>query len=199
MQKKYRTLVLFGPPGSGKGTQGKILGAIPNLVHFSSGEAFRSLDPKSELGRTCKDYFDRGLLVPDELTIRLCVDHLDKSARAGKINPATDSLLLDGIPRNVNQAQALAPTVEVKAVLNLACANYEALVQRMKKRALKESRTDDADENVIRERFQTYERQTKPLLEFYGPKLVRTVNALQSPLAVLRDIVNILVKLEEGS
>ncbi len=192
---KYRTLVLFGAPGSGKGTQGKVLGCIPNMLHFSSGDAFRALDPNSELGKTFKEYSTQGKLVPDELTIRLCVDHFGKLVKAGKFNPETDTLILDGIPRSLAQAQALAATVDVKAVINLGCSNFEELVQRMKKRALKEGRKDDADENVIRERFATYDRQTKPLLDFYGPKLVQTVDALQAPIAVLRDVCAIIAKL----
>jgi len=192
---KYRTLVLFGAPGSGKGTQGKVLGAIPNMYHFSSGDAFRSLDPNSELGKTFKDYSTRGQLVPDELTIQLCVDHINKLVTAGKFNPETDTLLLDGIPRSINQAKALSETVEVKAVLNLACSSYEDLVQRMKKRAIKEGRKDDADENIIRSRFATYDRQTMPLLDFYGPSVVKTVNALQSPITVLKDVLNVITAL----
>ena len=192
---KYRTLVLFGAPGSGKGTQGKVLGAIPNMFHFSSGDAFRSLDPNSDLGKTFKEYSTKGLLVPDELTIRLCVDHIGKVAKSGKFNPATDTLILDGIPRSLAQAKALQETVDVKAVLNLGCSNFEDLVQRMKKRAIKEGRTDDADENVIRERFQTYERQTKPLIDFYGASLVKTVDGLQTPIKVLQDLLDIISKL----
>jgi len=192
---KYRTLVLFGAPGSGKGTQGKVLGAIPNMLHFSSGDAFRALDPNSELGKTFKDYSTKGLLVPDELTIKLCVSHLENLVKNGKFNPETDTLILDGIPRSVNQAKALAPTVDVKAVINLACSSYEDLVQRMKKRAIKEGRKDDADEKIIRERFATYDRQTMPLVEFYGKELVKEINALQSPLAVLKDVLNIITKL----
>lgn len=192
---KYRTLVLFGAPGSGKGTQGKVLGAIPNMFHFSSGDAFRSLDPNSDLGKTFKEYSTKGLLVPDELTIALCVDHIAKVVKAGKFNPETDTLILDGIPRSLAQAKALQNTVEVKAVLNLACSTYEDLVQRMKKRALKEGRTDDADEKIIRERFATYDRQTKPLLDFYGASLVKTVDALQSPIKVLQDVLAIITKL----
>ena len=192
---KYRTLVLFGAPGSGKGTQGKVIGAIPNFFHFSSGDAFRALDPNSELGKTFKEYSTKGLLVPDELTIRLCVDHLNKVAQSGKFNVQTDTLVLDGIPRSLAQAKALADTVEVKAVLNLACSSYEDLVQRMKKRAIKEGRKDDADEKIIRERFATYDRQTMPLLDFYGPSLVKTINALQSPIKVLQDTLAVITSL----
>ena len=193
---KYRTLIMFGAPGSGKGTQGKVLGAIPNMLHFSSGDAFRALDPNSELGKTFKEYSTKGLLVPDELTIRLCVDHINKLAQSGKFNPETDTLILDGIPRSVAQATALQATVDVKAVLNLACSSYEDLVQRMKKRAIKEGRADDADENVIRERFATYDRQTKPLLDFYGAGVVKTVDALQSPIKVLQEVLKIISDLK---
>lgn len=192
---KYRTIVLFGAPGSGKGTQGKVLGALPNMYHFSSGDAFRSLDPNSELGKTFKEYSTRGQLVPDELTIQLCVDHISKLVASGKFNPETDTLLLDGIPRSLGQAKALSATVDVKAVLNLHCSTYEDLVQRMKKRAIKEGRKDDADENIIRSRFATYDKQTIPLLEYYGPSLVKTVNALQSPIAVLKEVLDIITKL----
>ena len=165
------------------------------MLHFSSGDAFRALDPNSELGKTFKEYSSKGLLVPDELTIRLCVDHINKLAASGKFNAATDTLILDGIPRSLAQAKALSESVDVKAVLNLGCSNYEVLVQRMKNRALKEGRKDDADENVIRERFQTYERQTKPLLDFYGPGLVKTIDGLQTPLAVLKEVTAIICSL----
>ena len=104
---KYRTILLLGAPGAGKGTQGKILGAIPNFYHFACGDVFRHLTPESELGRVFLDYSSRGELVPDEPTIRLWRQHLEAATRDGDFDPAADILVLDGIPRNANQARML--------------------------------------------------------------------------------------------
>src|ERR1700744_6189805 len=93
---KLRAILLFGAPGSGKGTQGKILGTIPNFYHFSCGEVFRNLKPDSELGKVFLDYSGRGQLVPDEPTIQLWRQIIDDAERGGRFAPATDTLVLDG-------------------------------------------------------------------------------------------------------
>ena len=104
---KLRTILLFGSPGAGKGTQGKILGKIPNYLHISSGDLFRNLRIQNPIGQLFLDYASHGNLVPDEPTINLWKDDIENRSRNGQFNPETDTLLLDGIPRNVNQAKLL--------------------------------------------------------------------------------------------
>ncbi len=192
---KLRTVLLFGAPGSGKGTQGRILGAIPGFFHFSCGEVFRSLSPDTELGRIFLQYSSQGRLVPDEPTVELWRRYLADSERAGRYHPESDFLVLDGIPRNVRQAELLADTLDVRAVLHLTCADPEQLVQRLQRRALRENRLDDAHLEVIRDRLRTYERETRPVLDFYPPDIRHEINAAQPPIAVLVDILQILRRL----
>ncbi len=189
---KLRAVLLFGAPGSGKGTQGKILGTIPNFYHFSCGDVFRNLTPDSPLGKTFLTYSSRGQLVPDEPTIQLWRRNMEVAEMAGRFNPATDTLVLDGIPRNARQAQMLKGTIKVRFVFYLSCSDMDKLVWRLQRRALRENRLDDANIQVIQERLHTYERETRPVLEFYGPELVRTIDSTQTPINVLRDILRIL-------
>jgi adenylate kinase len=192
---KYRTILLFGAPGSGKGTQGKILGTIPDFFHCSCGDVFRNLTVDSELGRIFVEYSSRGELVPDEYTVRLWRQSIQNSTQLGRFHPEHDTLVLDGLPRDVAQATILSDTLDVRAIFYLVCTDPEKLVLRLQKRALRENRLDDANLEVIRNRLATYERETKPVLEYYGPKLVHTIDSTQSPAGVLHDILRILAKL----
>ena len=105
---KYRTILLFGAPGSGKGTQGKVLGTVPSFFHCACGEVFRSLRPDSPLGKIFIAYSSRGRLVPDAPTVELWRQYIDASTKTGRFRPAEDTLVLDGIPRNVAQAGMLS-------------------------------------------------------------------------------------------
>ena len=192
---KYRTVLLFGAPGSGKGTQGKILGAIPGWFHCSCGDVFRSLRPDSELGKTFLQYSSKGQLVPDEFTVTLWRDFIARSIAAGRFHPETDTLVLDGIPRNRCQAEILSDTLDVKVMLYLVCRDVDKLVARLQRRALHENRLDDANLDTIRQRFATYERETAPVLDFYGKKLVRRINATRSPIEVQLSILKVIQKL----
>lgn len=189
---KFRTLLLFGAPGSGKGTQGKILGTIPNFFHCSCGDVFRNLTIDSPLGRVFIEYSSKGQLVPDEPTIELWRQNIKAQTTLGRFNPDKDTLLLDGIPRNPHQAEMLKDTLDVKGVFYLSCPDMNKLVERLQRRALRENRLDDANLEVIRDRLETYERDTKPVLEFYGPKLVYSIDSTQSPVNVLRDILRVI-------
>jgi adenylate kinase len=190
----YRTMLLFGAPGAGKGTQGKILGTIPNFFHCACGDVFRSLKADSPIGRVFLEHSSRGQLVPDATTIKLWHDFIDGSTKAGRFRPDRDTLVLDGIPRNVPQAQMLKDTLKVVAIFYLRCTNEKALVQRLQRRALKENRLDDANLDVIRERQVTYERETKPVLDFYDKKIEHRINADQPPHKVLFDLLKHIVK-----
>jgi adenylate kinase len=193
---KYRTILLFGAPGSGKGTQGKILGTIPNLFHFACGDAFRNLRIEDPMGRTFIEYSSKGQLVPDEPTIALWAKNIQASTLDGEFNPAHDTLVLDGIPRNAHQAEILKDTLDVKAVFYLHCLDQKKMIERLQRRALRENRLDDANLDVIKQRLDTYEHETKPVLDFYGPKLVHTIDATQPPLEVLRRILDIIATIK---
>jgi len=186
---KYRTYLIFGAPGSGKGTQGKILGAVPRFFHCACGDVFRSLDTRTPVGQAFLEYSSRGELVPDEVTVKLWMARIGDMVGSHIFKPDIDSLVLDGIPRNVGQAEIMQNLIEVKRVFHLSCPDRDALIGRLKKRALKENRFDDANEETIRRRLITYEEESKPVLDFYGPELVRTIDATQTPVKVLQDIL----------
>lgn len=191
----YRTILLFGAPGAGKGTQGKILGTIPNYFHCACGEVFRTVKQESPLGRMFRDYSSRGELVPDGPTVELWKEFIAANVQDGSFRPERDVLVLDGIPRNPHQADLLKNTLDVRAILYLRCTDMEVLLERMQHRSSKEKRTDDASLRVIRNRLETYERETKPVLEFYRAEVIHEINCDQPPVKVLFDILGHLVKI----
>jgi adenylate kinase len=186
---KFRTILLFGAPGAGKGTQGKILGTIPNFYHCACGDVFRNLTTDSPLGRVFIDYSSKGQLVPDEPTIDLWSQFIDNCKRAGRFQPERDTLVLDGIPRNVHQAEMLKDTLDVRAIFYLHCPNPKKLIERLQRRALRENRLDDANLEIIKHRLKTYEGETKPVLNYYGTKLTHKIDSTQTPAKVLQDIL----------
>jgi adenylate kinase len=191
----YRSILLFGAPGAGKGTQGKILGTIPGFYHCACGDVFRSLKADSAVGRIFLEYSSRGQLVPDAPTIDLWHHFIEASTKSGRFHPEQDTLVLDGIPRNASQAGMLKNTLDVVAIFYLQCPQREALVQRLQRRALKENRLDDANLDVIRNRLATYERDSKPVLDYYDPVILHHIDAGQRPDKVLFDILGCLVKI----
>ena len=191
---KYRSILLFGAPGAGKGTQGKILGVIPHFFHCACGDVFRNLRADSPLGKVFIEYSSRGQLVPDETTIKLWKQNIENTKKVGRFHPEQDTLVLDGIPRNVHQAKILRNTLNVVAVFLLKSTDEKKLIARIQRRAIKENRLDDANLAIIRERLKVYEQETKPVLNFYGRKLVHQINADQSPAKVLADILSIAAK-----
>lgn len=191
---KLRAILLFGAPGAGKGTQGKILGQIPNFAHFSCGDAFRNLRVDSPLGRVFVQYASLGQLVPDEPTIELWKGSINGLIAAGRFNPDADTIILDGIPRNPRQVELMHDLIEVKAIFNLFCPVIEKLIHRLQRRALKENRLDDANVEVIRARLETYKRETRAVLGCYPENLIHQIDSTQEPLQVLLDILKILAR-----
>jgi adenylate kinase len=186
---QYRTYLLLGAPGSGKGTQGKILGNIPRFFHLSMGDVFRALDTRTAIGQKFVDYSSRGQLVPDEITMELLRAHIGHLVGIHAFKPDIDALVLDGVPRNQRQAEIMRGMIDVRRVFHLSCPDREQLITRIRKRALKENRFDDANEETIRRRLVTYEEESKPLLDFYGEKRVKNINALAAPISVVKEIV----------
>ncbi|MGE9271172.1 MAG: adenylate kinase family protein [Verrucomicrobiales bacterium] len=187
--------LLIGDQGSGKGTQGKILGSVPRFFHCACGDVFRSLDTRTAIGRRFVEYSSKGELVPDELTVELWKAQVDNWADAHVYKPDIDFLVLDGIPRNVRQAEMLEDYLEVHQVFHLSCPDRSELARRMRKRALKENRIDDASEAVIQNRIELYEEETKPILEYYSNEMITDIDATKQPVEVLGDIIRRIIML----
>ncbi len=197
MPDRYKTVLLFGAPGAGKGTQGKILGQIPGFFHLACGDVFRSLDTTSDLGQEFLKYSSKGELVPDSLTVEMWRQNMHAQTVLSLFKPRSDLLVLDGIPRSLPQAEALDEYIDVLRVIHLVCKNKDEMIKRMKQRAIKENRLDDADESVIRKRFQVYDDETSPVLEHYSSTLIREVDAIGSPARVLEHVLEELVPVQD--
>ena len=192
---KNPAVLFLGAPGSGKGTQGKVLGTIPRFFHFSCGDVFRSLDTRTLLGQKFVEYSSRGELVPDDITVALWKAQIDNLADSHIYKPDIDVLVLDGIPRNIRQAELLDLHLEIQHVFHLTCPDRNELARRMRKRALKEIRIDDASDKVIDHRIATYEAETKPILDFYPAHRITTVDATKPPVKVFHEIVSSIITL----
>ncbi len=190
---RYKTVLIFGAPGSGKGTQGKALGSVPRFFHCACGDVFRSLDTRTKLGQAFLEYSSRGELVPAEVTVELWQVQIQSNVEAHKFKPDLDTLVLDGIPRNVEQAELMEALIDVARVFYLRCPDRAELVKRLKKRALKDNRLDDANETVINLRLDTYDEESKPVLDYYGPARTTIIDATQAPVKVLFEMLQTLI------
>ncbi len=158
-------IVLFGPPGAGKGTQAEKLINKYNLVHLSTGDIFRAnIKGETGLGKLAKSYMDAGNLVPDEVTIKMLESEVDK-------NPTAEGFIFDGFPRTTTQAEALeaflkgkGTTISVMLALNVA---EQELIKRLLLRGKDSGRADDANEEVIANRIRVYNEQTAVVADYY--------------------------------
>jgi adenylate kinase len=191
---KYRTYLIFGAPGAGKGTQGKSLGSVPRYFHCACGDVFRAIDTRTQLGQKFVEYSSRGELVPDEVTVELWKTRIEHCVEDHTFKPDIDSLVLDGIPRNVRQAEIMRDIIDVKRVFHLSCPDRSRLVQRLRKRAIKDNRLDDASEPVIRHRLETYDHESKPILAYYGEDLISHIDATAPPVVVLSKILEVVAE-----
>lgn len=194
-EAKMSAILLLGAPGAGKGTLGKTLGAIPRFFHCACGDVFRSLDTRTPIGQEFVRHSSSGDLVPDELTVKLWQTQMKNWADTHTYKPDIDLLILDGIPRNVRQAEIMQESLAIHQVIHLSCPNRAELARRMRKRALKENRYDDANDAVIEQRIQTYEEETKPILNYYGSDKVTDIDATGTPVKVLYDVIERLMEL----
>lgn len=185
----FRSVLIFGPPGSGKGTLGKFLSSAGNHYHLSSGDIFRGLSPESPAGKLYHQYAAKGLLLPDEVTIQIWHHFVHGLIATNCYFPEQQLLLLDGIPRTVTQAELLRKYTQVERIIALESANFEELIQRIQRRALIEKRTDDLDTGILRTRLDVYQKDTLQLLKLYPSSVISRFNAAQKPLKVLRDVL----------
>jgi adenylate kinase len=193
MAQKYPSILLIGPPGVGKGTQGKMLGSIPGFFHLATGDMFRSLDKESEIGLEFTRYSSQGLLVPDFLTVRLWRLHVEQLIIRELYTPNLDILLLDGIPRSEPQAESMQEYIHPFMIIHLVCEDIDEMVRRMQKRATEQGRPDDTDESIIRKRFEVYAEQTAPVLACYDKDIIADIDALGTQAEVLLRILSAIV------
>lgn len=159
-------LILFGPPGCGKGTQSDKLVAKYELVHLSTGNLLRQeIKDKTPLGLEAKSFIDKGQLVPDEVVIGMVDSYFDQHKKA-------KGFLFDGFPRTVAQAKALDKLMELKKTeiskVLMLDVNEEELIKRLVLRGKTSGRTDDADENIQRNRQEVYKKETLPVAIYYS-------------------------------
>lgn len=184
-------LILFGPPGSGKGTQAAKLLKKYKLIHISTGDLFRfNLKNNTPLGLEAKKYIDKGELVPDSVTINMLTEKVNE-------HPDTKGFIFDGFPRNVHQSKALdallkSKGTEVSKLLALD-VDDEELVKRLLIRGKISGRKDDSDESIIRNRFKVYHNETTPVFDYYEKvgKSVK-IKGVGTLLAVFRRLCKLM-------
>lgn len=161
-------IILFGPPGAGKGTQSEKLIDKYQLTHLSTGDVFRfNIKNETPLGLEAKSYMDQGQLVPDSVTVNMVADFI-------KRNMNDHGFILDGFPRTIAQSEALDQMleqlgIELSGVLALDVPK-ELLIRRLLERGKTSGRADDQNVNTIEKRFEEYENKTKPVSEYYTEK-----------------------------
>ncbi len=158
-------LILFGPPGSGKGTQSEKIVEKFGLIHLSTGNLLRQeIAEKTPLGMEAKNFMDKGQLVPDEVVIGMIDSCLEK-------NPNAKGFLFDGFPRTIAQAEALDRLLALKrnSITKVIALDVleEELISRLIKRGATSGRSDDTNEEVIRKRFLVYKNETEPVADYY--------------------------------
>jgi len=183
--------LIFGPPGSGKGTQSVKLAALFNLIHLSTGDMLREeVDANTALGKKVADIMEKGELVPDEIVIQMISNRIDANPQAG-------GFIFDGFPRTVEQARALddalaARNTSISLMLVLE-VEHDELVKRLLARAEESDRPDDKDVAVIENRIDVYRKKTRPVISYYKDKdKYMPVDGMGDISEIFSRLVNIL-------
>ena len=184
-------LILFGKPGSGKGTQASLIKNKYNLVHISTGDVFRkNMSNKTDLGMLAKGYMEKGELVPDEVTVNMLKEELEDHLPC-------EGFIFDGFPRTSYQAEkldALLTKYSLNIHLTIALdVDNETLIKRLLNRGKSSGRADDQSEDKINKRLQEYDKKTKPLIEFYTKQnKYKSINGIGEMDDITARIVNLL-------
>lgn len=187
-----RGVLLFGYPGSGKGTQGKILAALPGFHHVAMGDILRALTPAHPLYERVQTYLRAGDLVPDELAMDLLVRHVDS------IRPEPDDfLIIDGVPRNKQQVEMINRIVDVVRIFKLSVYDENLVVDRLRKRARAQGRIDDLSDAIIQHRLSVYRQETESCIRLYPGSLLTRIHANQPVFDVHHDIIHAFAKMRD--
>ena len=189
MTNKLKAILIFGAPGAGKGTMGAMITAAANLYHLSTGDIFRGMAKDSENGKLIASYADKGMLVPDEATMKIWCRYTQGLIDTNVYNPAKQLLLLDGLPRTVEQAKLIEEYVEVQKGIMLEIKDAQVVIDRILGRGKSSGRADDADVAIIRKRLNEYKEKTAPVIDHYPENLITRINAENTPVEVLRDVL----------
>jgi len=194
----YKSFLIFGPPGCGKGTVGVKLAATTGIKHLSTGDIFRGLAASSESGKLVSQYSSAGKLVPDEVTMQIFGRYLAGLVDTNKFNPDKDILLLDGMPRTPLQTKLIAPITDILHLLVLDIPNDDIIVARLQSRAKIEGRKDDADESIVRARLAEYKAKTAAVLDEYPADKITRINGANSPDEVFYDTLGVVIKVRKA-
>ncbi|NGX32705.1 MAG: adenylate kinase [Candidatus Anoxychlamydiales bacterium] len=189
MQNLYKSILIYGPPGSGKGTISKALNLSDSVTHVSTGDIFRGIDPSSEKGKMINNYLKKGNLLPDDFTLDIWHEFVKHKINEGIYDPKEHFLLLDGIPRTLKQSILLEKYIKVEYIIVLEMKDLDKLIARMENRALTENRSDDLDKNVLKNRIDIYLNDTTKILKHYSNDKIFNFNANQKKLEVIRDVL----------
>ncbi len=189
VKEPFRSILIFGPPGAGKGTLGKFLSSAGNHFHLSSGDIFRGLDLDSPAGKLYHSYAGKGLLLPDEVTIEIWHHFVSGLIATNRYFPSQQYLLLDGVPRTKKQAELLDKYIQVEQIIMLDVTETNILFKRMQRRAILEKRSDDMEPKILKTRMEVYKKDTLKVLKHYSKGILSVFNADQKPLEVLRDVL----------
>ena len=189
MQNLYKSILIYGPPGSGKGTISKALNLSDSVTHVSTGDIFRGIDPSSEKGKMINNYLKKGNLLPDDFTLDIWHEFVKHKINEGIYDPKEHFLLLDGIPRTLKQSILLEKYIKVEYIIVLEMKDLDKLIARMENRALTENRSDDLDKNVLKNRIDIYLNDTTKILKHYSNDKIFNFNADQKKLEVIRDVL----------
>ncbi|OFX36012.1 MAG: adenylate kinase [Bacteroidetes bacterium GWA2_32_17] len=186
-------IVLFGPPGSGKGTQSERLIKQFELIHLSTGDILRAqIAEKTKLGLEAKQIMDKGELVPDNVVVGMISGIIENNKNA-------KGFIFDGFPRTIAQAEVLDKMLIIHstnvALLLMLDVEEEVLIKRLTLRGEKSGRKDDVDINIIQNRINVYHSQTKPVLEYYQKQgKAFQINGVQTEEEVYSDISKVMSK-----
>jgi adenylate kinase len=181
MNKKSNkvNVILFGPPGSGKGTQAKMLEEKFGLIQISTGDLFRyELGNNTSLGQKARAYMDKGQLVPDEVTIAMLKNKISQY-------PKSNGFIFDGFPRTIPQADALKVLLDsmdqiISGLISMD-VEEEEIIGRLLNRGKTSGRSDDANEDVIKNRIEIYKKETAPVYSYYDERnLAHTISGMGS-------------------
>jgi adenylate kinase len=187
-----RGILLFGYPGSGKGTQGKILSALPGFHHVAMGDILRAVTLEHPLYEKVQGFLRAGNLVPDDVVMDLLARYVDS------LKPEPDDfLIIDGVPRNRRQVALLNQIVRVVRIFKLSVYDENLVIERLRKRARAQNRADDLSDEVIQHRLRVYRDETESCIRTYPGILLTRIHANQPIFDVHFDIIHALAKMRD--